>query len=119
MASQVSDAFGTKERINPDAVWNGSLLPPRPSATSSPQRANRAGAAGRERDSQRCVTRTPGVSGAGFNASRTTAAASARRSPSRLICAEKRGSNAQPSDSSKPGEKPLELSGTFSWYRPR
>ncbi len=28
MASQVADAFGTKERINPDAVWNGSLLPP-------------------------------------------------------------------------------------------
>jgi len=28
MASQVSDAFGTKTRVNPDAVWNGSLLPP-------------------------------------------------------------------------------------------
>ena len=27
MASQVSDAFGTKERIQPAAVWNGSLLP--------------------------------------------------------------------------------------------
>ncbi len=27
MASQVADAFGTKERINPDAVWNGSFLP--------------------------------------------------------------------------------------------
>ena len=27
MASQVSDAYGTKTRINPDAVWNGSLLP--------------------------------------------------------------------------------------------
>ena len=27
MASQVSDAFGTKERVKPDAVWNGSLLP--------------------------------------------------------------------------------------------
>jgi NitT/TauT family transport system substrate-binding protein len=27
MASQVSDAFNTKERINPTAVWNGSLLP--------------------------------------------------------------------------------------------
>jgi NitT/TauT family transport system substrate-binding protein len=27
MASQVSDAFGTKERISPAAVWNGSLLP--------------------------------------------------------------------------------------------
>jgi len=27
MASQVSDAFGTKERVNPDAVWNGSFLP--------------------------------------------------------------------------------------------
>ena len=28
MASQVSDAFGTKERVKADAVWNGSLLPP-------------------------------------------------------------------------------------------
>jgi NitT/TauT family transport system substrate-binding protein len=28
MASQVSDAFGTKDRINPNAVWNGSFLPP-------------------------------------------------------------------------------------------
>ena len=28
MASQVSDAFGTKERVNPTAMWNGSLLPP-------------------------------------------------------------------------------------------
>ena len=27
MASQVSDAFGTKERVNPEAVWNGSYLP--------------------------------------------------------------------------------------------
>ena len=27
MASQVSDAFGTKERVNADAVWNGTLLP--------------------------------------------------------------------------------------------
>ena len=27
MASQVSDAFGTKTRVNVDAVWNGSLLP--------------------------------------------------------------------------------------------
>ncbi len=27
MASQVSDAFNTKTRINPDAVWNGSMLP--------------------------------------------------------------------------------------------
>jgi len=27
MASQVSDAFGTKERVNPTAVWNGSFLP--------------------------------------------------------------------------------------------
>jgi NitT/TauT family transport system substrate-binding protein len=27
MASQVSDAFGTKERINPTSVWNGALLP--------------------------------------------------------------------------------------------
>ena len=27
MASQVSDAFATKERVDPTAVWNGSLLP--------------------------------------------------------------------------------------------
>jgi NitT/TauT family transport system substrate-binding protein len=27
MASQVSDAFNTKTRVNPDAVWNGSVLP--------------------------------------------------------------------------------------------
>ncbi len=29
MASQVSDAYGTKTRVNPDAVWNGSFLPSR------------------------------------------------------------------------------------------
>ena len=27
MASQVSDAFGTKSRVDPNAVWNGSFLP--------------------------------------------------------------------------------------------
>ncbi len=27
MASQVSDAFATKTRVNPDAIWNGSYLP--------------------------------------------------------------------------------------------
>ena len=27
MASQVADAYATKGRINPDAVWNGSFLP--------------------------------------------------------------------------------------------
>jgi NitT/TauT family transport system substrate-binding protein len=27
MASQVSDAFNTKTRVNPDAVWNGGFLP--------------------------------------------------------------------------------------------
>jgi NitT/TauT family transport system substrate-binding protein len=27
MASQVADAFNTKGRVNPDAVWNGSFLP--------------------------------------------------------------------------------------------
>ena len=27
MASQVSDAFATKDRVNPTAVWNGGLLP--------------------------------------------------------------------------------------------
>ena len=29
MASQVSDAFNTKNRVNPDAVWNGAFLPTR------------------------------------------------------------------------------------------
>lgn len=29
MASQVSDAFNTKTRINPDQVWNASFLPPK------------------------------------------------------------------------------------------
>ncbi len=28
MASQVSDAFSTKERVKPESVWNGSFLPP-------------------------------------------------------------------------------------------
>ncbi|RYF71728.1 MAG: taurine ABC transporter permease, partial [Comamonadaceae bacterium] len=28
MASQVSDAFATKSRVNADTVWNGSFLPP-------------------------------------------------------------------------------------------
>ena len=28
MASQVSDAFATKSRVNPDAVWTGAMLPP-------------------------------------------------------------------------------------------
>lgn len=27
MASQVSDAFNTKSRVIPDAVWSGSFLP--------------------------------------------------------------------------------------------
>ena len=27
MASQVSDAFGTKTRVDPAAVWNDTLLP--------------------------------------------------------------------------------------------
>jgi NitT/TauT family transport system substrate-binding protein len=27
MASQVSDAFNTKSRVNPDAVWNSAFLP--------------------------------------------------------------------------------------------
>ena len=29
MASQVSDAYGTKTRVNPEAVWTGSFLPGR------------------------------------------------------------------------------------------
>ena len=28
MASQVSDAFNTKTRVNSDLVWDGSFLPP-------------------------------------------------------------------------------------------
>ena len=28
MASQVSDAFATKERVDANAVWNGGFLPP-------------------------------------------------------------------------------------------
>lgn len=28
MASQVSDAFGTRSRVDPAAVWNGAMLPP-------------------------------------------------------------------------------------------
>jgi len=27
MASQVSDAFNTKNRVNADTIWNGSFLP--------------------------------------------------------------------------------------------
>jgi NitT/TauT family transport system substrate-binding protein len=27
MASQVSDAFATKTRVDPAAIWNGSMLP--------------------------------------------------------------------------------------------
>jgi NitT/TauT family transport system substrate-binding protein len=27
MASQVGDAYGTKTRVNPDAVWNAAFLP--------------------------------------------------------------------------------------------
>jgi NitT/TauT family transport system substrate-binding protein len=27
MASQVSDAYGTKTRVNPNAMWDGSMLP--------------------------------------------------------------------------------------------
>ena len=44
MASQVSDAFATKTRVNPDAVWNGTFLPskaelnvlPAPKAAAAP-----------------------------------------------------------------------------------
>jgi NitT/TauT family transport system substrate-binding protein len=28
MASQVADAFATKERIDASKIWNGSFLPP-------------------------------------------------------------------------------------------
>jgi NitT/TauT family transport system substrate-binding protein len=27
MASQVADAYATKSRVNPDAIWNASFLP--------------------------------------------------------------------------------------------
>jgi len=27
MASQVADAFTTKDRVNPDRIWNGAYLP--------------------------------------------------------------------------------------------
>jgi NitT/TauT family transport system substrate-binding protein len=27
MASQVSDAFATKTRVDPNVIWNGSFLP--------------------------------------------------------------------------------------------
>ncbi|HEX2011161.1 MAG TPA: ABC transporter substrate-binding protein [Roseateles sp.] len=30
MASQISDAYGTKTRVVPEAVWNGGFLPPKP-----------------------------------------------------------------------------------------
>ena len=29
MASQVSDAFATKTRVNPDTVWSDAFLPPK------------------------------------------------------------------------------------------
>jgi NitT/TauT family transport system substrate-binding protein len=29
MASQISDAYATKTRVQPEAVWNGSFLPSR------------------------------------------------------------------------------------------
>ncbi|MDB5914935.1 MAG: putative type nitrate/sulfonate/bicarbonate transport system, periplasmic component [Ramlibacter sp.] len=38
MASQVSDAFATKTRVNPDAVWNGSFLPTRAELNVLPAR---------------------------------------------------------------------------------
>jgi NitT/TauT family transport system substrate-binding protein len=38
MASQVSDAFNTKTRINPDAVWNASFLPSKAALDVLPKR---------------------------------------------------------------------------------
>jgi NitT/TauT family transport system substrate-binding protein len=38
MASQVSDAFGTKTRVNPQTVWNGSFLPARAELNVLPAR---------------------------------------------------------------------------------
>jgi len=38
MASQVSDAFNTKTRVNPDAVWNGSFLPSKAALDVLPKR---------------------------------------------------------------------------------
>jgi NitT/TauT family transport system substrate-binding protein len=37
MASQVADAFNTRNRVNPDAVWNGSFLPPTAALTVLPR----------------------------------------------------------------------------------
>ena len=37
MASQVADAYATKGRINPDAVWNGSFLPAKADLNILPQ----------------------------------------------------------------------------------
>ena len=39
MASQVSDAFNTKTRVNPDAVWNGSFLPTKAELNVLPAKA--------------------------------------------------------------------------------
>ncbi len=38
MASQVSDAFNTKSRVNPETVWNGSFLPPKAELDILPKR---------------------------------------------------------------------------------
>ena len=45
MASQVSDAFNTKTRVNPDAVWNGSFLPTKAELNILPAPAKAAAAA--------------------------------------------------------------------------
>jgi NitT/TauT family transport system substrate-binding protein len=45
MASQVSDAFNTKTRVNPDAVWNGSFLPTKAELNVLPAPAKAAAAA--------------------------------------------------------------------------
>jgi NitT/TauT family transport system substrate-binding protein len=41
MASQVSDAFNTKTRVNPDAVWNGSFLPTKAELNIAARRSKR------------------------------------------------------------------------------
>ena len=38
MASQVSDAYNTKSRVNPDAVWNASFLPSKAELNVLPQK---------------------------------------------------------------------------------
>ena len=61
MASQVADAFGTKQRINPDAVWNGEPA----AAGGRPQHLRRGaqvGGGGGDRDGPGAAAHRGGVS---------------------------------------------------------